>query len=106
MSATTDAVHPDPDVRTAGRSGSFGRLRRGVIGAMLALVAGMLALPTALLDPAGAAASTTAAQASPVDTGVFHPPDVLVKFNALSERAEALGFALGEASDPSVCRHY
>ena len=33
-------------------------------------------------------------------------PDVMNQFRDLTERADALGFHLGESPDPSTCRHY
>jgi hypothetical protein len=46
------------------------------------------------------------ASGSPPDTTVFDPPNVVAQFNALSERADALGFGIGPSVDPTVCRHY
>ena len=33
-------------------------------------------------------------------------PDVVGQFNALTERADPLGFHIGESPDPSTCKHY
>lgn len=33
-------------------------------------------------------------------------PDVVAQFNALTERADPLGFHIGESPDPSTCKHY
>lgn len=33
-------------------------------------------------------------------------PDVLGQFNALSERADPMGFHIGESPNPSTCKHY
>ena len=33
-------------------------------------------------------------------------PDAVGQFNALTERADPLGFHIGESPDPSTCKHY
>ena len=33
-------------------------------------------------------------------------PDVVGQFNALTERADAMGFHIGESPNPSTCKHY
>jgi hypothetical protein len=43
---------------------------------------------------------------SGIDTTVFYPSNVKAQFNALSERADALGFGIGSSADPSACKHY
>lgn len=37
---------------------------------------------------------------------VYYVPDVVGQFNALMERADALGFDRGGSPDPSMCKHY
>jgi len=43
---------------------------------------------------------------SPIDTTVVSAPNVEAQFNALSERADALGFQIGPSADPTSCKHY
>jgi hypothetical protein len=79
---------------------------------LLVVIAALLMLPGALLTRHGAAGATEAgpdpagAQTGGVSTTVYYPPDVVGQFNALSERAEALGFGIGDSPDPLNCRHY
>ncbi|MEJ7733120.1 MAG: PKD domain-containing protein [Polyangiaceae bacterium] len=37
---------------------------------------------------------------------VYFPPDVVGQFNAVTDRADALGFGIGASPDPSLCYHY
>jgi hypothetical protein len=37
---------------------------------------------------------------------VYFPPDVVGQFNAVTDRADALGFGIGASEDPSLCYHY
>jgi hypothetical protein len=95
MSHKANPVHPR-SVNAAGAA----------VRALLAVVAGLLALPAALLVPAAGAATGAGDPVAGVDATVYYPPDVVGQFNALSERADAFGFGIGPASDPSPCRHY
>jgi PKD domain len=76
------------------------RCGRGSTQALVALCLTAL-VAIALGSPAAAPASD-----SPVDTSVFQPPNVVAQFNALSERADALGFGIGSSADPTLCKHY
>lgn len=49
---------------------------------------------------------TAGGEGAGIDTTVSHPPGVVAQFNALSERADALGFGIGPSVDPTECRHY
>ena len=33
-------------------------------------------------------------------------PNVVEQFNALTQRADPIGFHIGESPDPSLCKHY
>lgn len=96
MSDRGTAVDRNFPVRTAG----------GLMRALLVVLAGLLVLPSSLLQPAAAASPSDVDAAPAVDLSVNYAPDVVGQFNALSERADALGFGIGPASDPSACRHY
>ena len=37
---------------------------------------------------------------------VYFAPDVVGQFNAITERADALGFGIGDSENPSLCYHY
>ncbi len=62
-------------------------------------------LKTALLiSLLGLAAAN--AQLSDRPDGMRFVPDVPAQFQALTERADALGFHIGSSPDPSTCKHY
>ncbi len=56
------------------------------------------------LSVAALAVSAVPAQAQRPATWVV--PDVVAQFNALAERADPLGFHIGDSPDPSHCKHY
>src|SRR5688572_29651620 len=70
------------------------------------------AMSTRRLVPAARAYVTALALAIAGSAGADEPgthyfvPDVIVQFNALAVRPEALGFGLGGSPEPSICRHY
>lgn len=80
--------------------------RRSWIKILLALVAALLAVPAGVDDAADAEPAPAQAPAGAIRSSVYYPPDVVGQFNALSERADALGFGIGDAPDPITCRHY
>jgi hypothetical protein len=49
---------------------------------------------------------SVACNPSKPNTEVYFVPDVVAQFNALPERAEALGFWIGSSPDPLICKHY
>ncbi|MCP3981123.1 MAG: hypothetical protein GY716_17635 [bacterium] len=44
--------------------------------------------------------------ASAEDPEVYFAPDVPGQFDAITKRAEALGFGIGDSINPDLCRHY
>jgi hypothetical protein len=48
----------------------------------------------------------TSAPAHAQRPAVWFVPDVVGQFNALSERADPMGFHIGESPNPSTCKHY
>jgi len=65
---------------------------------------GFIAFTNILLAMVGLSVATPRALAEKPE--VYFVPDVVGQFNALMERADALGFGRGSSPDPSMCKHY
>lgn len=80
-----------------------GRSRWGGVWAVLcAVLVVSCASPVALPEGSGASGQALHSRRP----RVFYPPDVVGQFKAITDRADALGFGIGDSPDPSLCRHY